>query len=375
MNVNVEHDFHMVGGEGEISYAKNSRVQAKAMIEAKFVLDKAIRELYATLLANTMVVADLGCSSGQNTLHFVSEVINIFTKHQNNLGQSDMVDLQFFLNDIPGNDFNHLFRILNTFTFKGASNHKGDILPAYHIYGAPGSYYTRLFPPQAVHLFHSSLSLHWRSQVPEQLNGKQKSYLNEENIYITKTTPLHVVKLFQEQFIKDFSLFLKLRHEELVDGGRMVLTIYGRKSEDPYSGDVNDIFGLLGKSLQSLVAEGLVEKEKLDSFNLPVYGPSVGELEEIVNRVNLFDMDHMHLFECNWDPYDDSQGDIVHDSALSGINVANCVRAVTEPLIASHFGEGILSALFTDYAHRVASHLEKEKTKFAWIVISLKKRC
>lgn len=27
MNVNVEHDFHMVGGEGEISYAKNSRVQ------------------------------------------------------------------------------------------------------------------------------------------------------------------------------------------------------------------------------------------------------------------------------------------------------------------------------------------------------------
>lgn len=35
----------------------------------------------------------------------------------------------------------------------------------------------------------------------------------------------------------------------------MVLTIYGRKSEDPYIGDVNDIFGLLGKSLQSLVAE------------------------------------------------------------------------------------------------------------------------
>lgn len=91
--------------------------------------------------------------------------------------------------------------------------------------------------------------------MPEQLNGKQKSYLNEENIYITKTTPLHVVKLFKEQFIKDFSLFLKLRHEELMDGGRMVLTIYGRKSEDPYIGDVNDIFGLLGKSLQSLVAE------------------------------------------------------------------------------------------------------------------------
>jgi len=64
-----------------------------------------------------------------------------------------------------------------------------------------------------------------------------------------------VVKCFQEQFHKDFSLFLKLRHEELVYGGKMVLTFVGRKDEDVYNGDMNQLYGLLSRSLQSLVAK------------------------------------------------------------------------------------------------------------------------
>uniref|UniRef100_A0A0D3GER8 Uncharacterized protein n=1 Tax=Oryza barthii TaxID=65489 RepID=A0A0D3GER8_9ORYZ len=372
--INTERDFHMVGGEGEISYARNSRVQNKAMMETKSILDKVTQEVYTGLLPRNMVIADLGCSSGPNTLRFVSEVINIITKCQNKLGQIDLMDLQFFLNDLPGNDFNHLFRTLETFKKANETNHEGEIVPAYYICGVPGSYYTRLFPQQTIHLFHSSISLHWLSQVPEELNGRKKVYLNEENIYITKTTPQSVVKLFQEQFYKDFSLFLTLRHEELVLGGQMVLTFCGRKDEDARSGsELNNLFGLLAQSLQSLVAEGLVEKENLESFNLPLYGPSVGEVDEIVKNVNLFEMDHINLFECNWDPYDDSQGDIVHDSALSGMNVAKCIRAALQPLIASYFGD-ILNALFEEYAHRVAKHLEKEKGKFAFIVVSLRKR-
>jgi hypothetical protein len=53
-----------------------------------------------------------------------------------------------------------------------------------------------------------------------------------------------VVKVFQEQFRKDFSLFLRLRHEVLVFGGQMVLTFLGRKNED-----LNHPFGLLSESL------------------------------------------------------------------------------------------------------------------------------
>ncbi|RLN12918.1 anthranilate O-methyltransferase 2-like [Panicum miliaceum] len=183
-----------------------------------------------------------------------------------------------------------------------------------------------------------------------------------------------VVKLFQQQFQKDFSLFLKLRYEELVFGGQIILTFIGRKNEDVFSGEPNHFYGLLAQSLQSLVDEDLLEKEKLDSFYLPNYSPSVGEVVAIVEQSGLFNMNHIKLFETNWDPYNDSESDVVHDSVRSGLNVAKCLRAVMEPLIASHFGETILDTLFKEYAQRVAKHFEKEKiTKHAVIVLSMKK--
>ena len=79
--------------------------------------------------------------------------------------------------------------------------------------------------------------------------------LNKDNIYISETSTSFVVKCFREQFNKDFSTFLKLRHEELVYGGKMVLTFCGRKDENVYNGDLNKLFGLLAMSLQSLVTK------------------------------------------------------------------------------------------------------------------------
>ena len=64
-----------------------------------------------------------------------------------------------------------------------------------------------------------------------------------------------VVKLFQQQFQNDFSLFLKLRFEELVFGGQIILTFIGRKYKDVFSGESNHLYGLLAQSLQSLVDE------------------------------------------------------------------------------------------------------------------------
>uniref|UniRef100_A0A453QFL4 Uncharacterized protein n=2 Tax=Aegilops tauschii TaxID=37682 RepID=A0A453QFL4_AEGTS len=118
----------------------------------------------------------------------------------------------------------------------------------------------------------------------------------------------------QEQFKKDMLLFLQLRHEELVANGQMVLTFLGRKHDDVYSASLNRLYGLLSQSVQSLVEEGLVKKEKLDSFNLPVYGPLMDEVKAVVDQSQQFELTHNKLFETNWDPYDDSEGNDVHDS-------------------------------------------------------------
>ncbi|CAL4979470.1 unnamed protein product [Urochloa decumbens] len=357
---NIEQVMHMAEGEGEHSYAKNSRRQEMILLESMPMIDNAIKKVLETLAVKTMTIADLGCSSGPNTLLFVSSVIDTTAEQCNKAVECDPMELQIFLNDLPGNDFNQVFRSLNNVK-KGTASQMRNTPLLYYVSGLPKSYYNRLLPRESVHLFHSSMSLHWRSQVPELLDARRDVLLNKNNIYIAKATSPFIVKCFKEQFDKDFSTFLKLRHEELVFGGKMVLTFCGRKDEDVYNGDLNKLFGLLAISLQSLVTKRM----ELDSFNLPLYGPSIAEVKEIVMQGHMFELDSIKLFEKNWDPYDDAEGDDVHDSACSGMNVSK--------FIASHFGEDILDVLFSEYACSVSKHLEKEKTKLAMITMSLTK--
>uniref|UniRef100_A0ACD5ZNE8 Uncharacterized protein n=1 Tax=Avena sativa TaxID=4498 RepID=A0ACD5ZNE8_AVESA len=357
----------MAPGNGENSYATNSRLQEKAILETRPVLSKAIEEVLSTC-DSTMVVADLGCSSGPNTLLVVSEVIGAIRAYTKKADDTRGVEVQFFLNDLPGNDFNFVFRSLEYYHNLGG----GKDTPPYYVAGLPGSYYRKLFPRRSVHLFHSSYSLMWRSKIPPELSSC--THLNEGNIYIGKTTPPIVIKMFQEQFQKDFELFLTLRSRELVNGGRMLLTFLGRKSEEMLMhGDVATAFEWVSISLQSLVQKGRVEKEKLDSFNLPYYAPSVKEVNALINKNALFDIDHVKLSESTWDPLDDSEDDTVLDCANSGANIAKCIRAVLEPLIVDHFGEDIIEELFMVHASTVAKHLEIAKAKYPIIMVSLKK--
>ena len=138
-------------------------MQEKAILETRPVLRKAIEEVYTSLSArrSTMVVADLGCSSGPNTLRVVSEVIGavqFYTRKSEE--ERRAVEVQFFLNDLPGNDFNLVFRSLEQLEHLG-----GKETQPYYVAGLLGSYYRKLFPSRSVHFFHSSYSLMWRSKV------------------------------------------------------------------------------------------------------------------------------------------------------------------------------------------------------------------
>ncbi|KAJ1699855.1 hypothetical protein LUZ63_008367 [Rhynchospora breviuscula] len=196
-----------------------------------------------------MVVADLGCSSGPNTFILLIELMKIIGKQCERLGVQQP-EMQFFLNDLPKNDFNTLFQSLDDFEEKLRAEKYAVNVPHF-VAGLAGSFYERLFPSQSVQFFHSSYSLHWISQ---------------------------------DQFKRDFSLFLKLRFKEVVPGGQMVLSFLGRKEKDIYDGELSSSWGLVSESLNSMVLEGLVEEEKLDSFNLPFYAPSMEEAKEVVSQ-------------------------------------------------------------------------------------------
>ncbi|XP_077210762.1 putative jasmonic acid carboxyl methyltransferase 2 [Tasmannia lanceolata] len=369
----VQQILHMNGGTGETSYAKNSIHEREAIIKAKHIVEGAILDLYCSVFPESLGIADLGCSSGPNTLLVISEIIDAISLQCCKLNRS-WPEFRVFLNDLPGNDFNTIFRSLPGF-YEKLKKAKGiDFGPCF-ILGVPGSFYGRLFPSKSLHFVHSSYSLHWLSQVPQGLEDEMGISLNEGNMYLVKTTPPLVFKAYLEQFQRDFSLFLKLRSEEIIKGGRMVLTLNGRRSEDPSSTECCSIWELMSQALNDMISQGAIEKAKLDSFNLPYYTPSVKELKAVIETEGSFTLQKLDIIEMNWDGNDnDDNKTIIFDKFTSGRTVANSIRAVAESMLATHFGEAVIDDLFLRYEKNVVEHLAKEKTKHINLVISLIKR-
>ncbi|KAI9100854.1 hypothetical protein K1719_024216 [Acacia pycnantha] len=163
----VSQVLHMKGGVGEASYAKNSLLQQKALTLAKPIREEAITNMYHNMLLPTttrsLVIADLGCSSGPNTFIVVSEVIKTVEKLRQELNHQSL-EYQVFLNDLPSNDFNSIFRSLDNFKEKLNPEMVSVFGPCF-LAGVPGSFYGRLFPTKSLHFVHSSYSLQWLSQV------------------------------------------------------------------------------------------------------------------------------------------------------------------------------------------------------------------
>ncbi|KAJ0097077.1 hypothetical protein Patl1_28975 [Pistacia atlantica] len=145
--------------------------------------------------------------------------------------------------------------------------------------------------PATLHFVHSSYSVHWLSKVPENLEN------NKGNIYMAKSSPPSVHKAYLEQFQKDFSLFLSLRSEEIICGGRMLLTFIGRSVADPWSKDCCYLWELLTKSILELVDEGLVEESELVHSICHFIHHMQRKLREIVENQGSFNLEKIKVFE------------------------------------------------------------------------------
>lgn len=134
------------------------------------ILGDAIQSLISKdeIISKGLHVGDLGCGVGPVPLALTSLVIEIMQKkckklkRDNDQDNQQVPTMHIYMNDLPSNDFNLLFRdLLNLEVLK----RKDDDVPVCFLMGAPGSYYDRLFPQDTLHFVHSSYALHWLSQV------------------------------------------------------------------------------------------------------------------------------------------------------------------------------------------------------------------
>ncbi|KAK7262885.1 hypothetical protein RJT34_30466 [Clitoria ternatea] len=367
--------LRMNGGVGEASYANNCFVQQKVIRLTKPIREEAITSLYCSTFPRSLAIADMGCSSGPNTLFVTSEIIKTVEKLCRELNHKSP-EYKVFLNDLPGNDFNSIFRSIDSFKAKLNDEMQTRIGPCYFS-GVPASFYGRVFPNSSLHFVHSSYSLQWLSKVPEGVDN------NKGNIYIGSTSPSNVVKAYYEQFQRDFSLFLRCRAEELVEGGRMVLTILGRRRDDPSSKDGGCyIWELMATALNHMVLQGTIREEQVDTFNIPQYTPSPSEVKMEVFKEGSFAINRLEVSEVNWNVLDHELNNYEYESERNesvggdgGYNMAQCMRAVAEPLLISHFGETIIEEVFSRYQKILAERMSMERTdQFINVTILLTKK-
>nr|AMJ39527.1 SABATH methyltransferase 3 [Bixa orellana] len=342
--------------KGGSSYASNSSLQKRVILKSRPVMEDSLKDMLGNrTFPSCIKVADLGCSSGPTAFMAVSEVIKIIyeiCKEQNR----KLPEFQVCLNDLAGNDFNAVFRSAPAF----CEGLKRDMAAECYVSGVPGSFYDRIFPSNTLQFAHSSYSLHWLSQVPENLEN------NKRNIYIGKSSPPDVFKAYKEQFKKDFSKFLGLRSEEMTSGGRMVLSFMGRSVEDPTGKECCFMWEILSKSLLDLVSEGLVEEADVESFNLPFYTAYKGEVREIVEEEGSFAIDKLDSIEL-------IMGNDV-TLAEKSQRLARSARAVSEWLVANRFGNNIVDKLYGRFEGIAADKFSVENVKFVNIIVSMTKK-
>ncbi|CAL5205881.1 unnamed protein product [Lathyrus oleraceus] len=375
--------LHMNKGAGETSYAMNSFIQRKIITLTKEATEKAIMEILCSRREPIMKmgIADLGCSSGPNALRVMSEIVEAIYAASKMLDRPAPKELMLYMNDLFTNDFNNVFASLPSF-HKRISRKNGDDSRNNGYFGSncfvsavPGTFYGRLFPTKSIHFVHSSSSIHWLSRVPGGLKDKNGKGLNKGNISISKKSPNCVLEAYSQQFKNDFSCLLESRSQEMVYGGRMVLSFLGRQSMDHTSSNCYYQWELLAHALMTMVSEGLVEEKKVDSFNTPYYASCYEELKTEIEKEGSFMVYSHEAYEVDWDDgmYLQSDNDIL--GAMSkGERFSRTMRAGVESILKYHFGNHIMDELFQRYAILVEDHLSKTRAKFFNLIISLVKR-
>ncbi|KAJ8752177.1 hypothetical protein K2173_003785 [Erythroxylum novogranatense] len=338
-NKTLQESIHMTGGDGPCSYTQNSSFQKEVVDATKGIVMKGITETIDFKSPcfdswNKVVIADFGCSAGPNTFIAVKNMIeSVELKYRAQKQGSSPLEFQVFFNDLTGNDFNTLFKALPSYQ-------------KYYAAGVPGSFFVRLFPKSSLHIAHSSYALHWLSRVPRQVVDPQSPAWNKGSIHCTGHDR-EVRKAYLAQFLNGMDDFLAARAQEIVGGGLMIIHVPGLP-EGVLMSQTNTgrLYDFLGLCLADLAKMGVLNQEKVDSFNLPLYYSTVKEWEEIIiERNRCFTIESMKTWTHP----------MLHGKPSSGESGYLQFRAIFEGILKQHFGEqNVVDQIFSYLVNKFA---------------------
>ncbi|XP_031500705.1 farnesoic acid carboxyl-O-methyltransferase-like [Nymphaea colorata] len=330
----------MVGGQGRYGYFHNSSFQKNGFLAVKDMVRKAIVDKFdVPVHGGTIRIADLGCSVGPNTFYTMQTIVDAVLLKLKKLtccDQVDGVEFQGFFNDQFRNDFNLLLNSIPSDQ-------------TYCVAAVPGSFYSRLFPRASIHCFNSSMSLHWLSKPPD-------GVANKGRILYFGGGP-DILNAYIAQFRLDMMAFLSGRAEELVTGGLLILQFLCRpKCMAPDAARYDIVISFVEPILREFVMEGKVKEEELDSFQMPLFAPSIEEFKEVVEMNGCFTIHVAEHVNQGWGLKgggdEGTEADLEQLAQSMSINS----RAICEKMLSDHFGTDILDELFQRFPNKVYQH-------------------
>lgn len=116
----------------------------------------------------------------------------------------------------------------------------------------------------------------------------------------------------------------------------------------------------------------MIEEAELDAFNVPMYNPAVEEVRNIIENEGSFNILNLETFKRSWNDVHKANNN-TELSSDRGQFISKTVRAVYEPILASHFGDAIMNDLFYRFSKKASDYLEAGKDFVNHLVVSLAK--
>ncbi|KAK3218526.1 hypothetical protein Dsin_012496 [Dipteronia sinensis] len=161
------------------------------------------------------------------------------------------------------------------------------------------------------------------------------------------------------QYQQDLTAFLKSRSQKIVANGRAVLIIPGRQSAEDMTMYVWEI---LAEAIASMVSQQLIDEDKLDSFGVPYYVPSLEEIKQVVDMEGSFESEMMETIAIGG-------GENNNKENIRAKDLTNTVRCFTESMISHHFGINITDKLYYKVTHLLIQNLATQAVPMKMISI------
>ncbi|KAH7437964.1 hypothetical protein KP509_05G098200 [Ceratopteris richardii] len=314
-------------------------------------------------------IADYGSSFGPTALEHATIGLRSVIAAKSSLKLCEKIEIQWMFCDLPGNDFNALFRsfrpegpqlqhIVKVIT-EGVEGYGVKAFAA----AVPGSFYSRVLQENSLHFATCTFSLHWLSQVPEDLLDKNSKSWNGGHIWIDSNRP-EVLAAYVRQFQQDAKRFLQCRLEEMVEGGILFIAALSRKLSQT-SPETDMEFKMFWEDVlqccwKEMVDEGIIGEQEMDMFNYPFFNLHPSELQTVMDDLeNALEVLTLELLEdCLVLPVDVHKNLMSNVEAFAEMNTKR-MAALTKPLLRDYLGESRTEDFFRRFHRKTIDKIDR----------------